>query len=305
MTSKIDRLQLITTFLAVAEHGNLSAAARTLGSTQPTVSRRLRDLEALLGTRLAARTTHRFHLTPEGVELQRKATAWSDVWSEWEHGLKASTLLPQGKLTLVGPHGYGSSFLMDAIALFRRAHPQVEVSLQLTDRPVDLIAQGADCWIYAGGVRDQNLHVRRLGMMHRLLIAAKDYPLGRIRRPEDLARHPLVGLIPHVQERLVLGSLKTGEKREVRMQAPVATDGLLASYRAIQAGMGIGSAALWLCGEDIARGKLQQVLPGWELEPVPVEAVSVAGRFRPARIDAFIDILAQVLHGMPGFAPQL
>jgi len=161
MTSKIDRLQLITTFLAVAEHGNLSAAARTLGSTQPTVSRRLRDLEALLGTRLASRTTHRFHLTPEGVELQRKATAWSDVWSEWEHGLKASTLLPQGKLTLVGPHGYGSRLLIDAIALFRRAHPQVEVSLQLTDRTVDLVSQGADCWIYAGGVRDQNLHVRR------------------------------------------------------------------------------------------------------------------------------------------------
>ncbi len=301
MTNKIDRLRLITTFLAVAEHGNLSAAARVLGSTQPTVSRQLRDLEALLGTRLAARTTHRFHLTPEGAELQRQAMAWADVWSEWEHGLKSSTELPKGRLALIGPHGYGSTFLMEAITLFRRAHPQVEVSLQLTDRHVDLISQGADCWICAGGVSDQGLHVRRLGLMHRILIASKDYASRGIRSPEDLARHPLVGLIPHVKEHLMLRSLRTGERREVRMHAPVATDGLLASYSAIRAGLGVGSAALWLCGDDITSGQLQHVLPGWELDPVPVEAVSVAGRFRPARINAFVELLAQVLQRMPGF----
>ena len=138
MTKKLDRLHLVLTFLAVAQHGNLSAAAKALGTTQPTVSRRLRDLEMLLGTRLAARTTHRFHLTPEGIELQRRAMVWADEWSEWEHDLKTTTSVPRGVLTIVGPHAYGSSFLMEAIAQYRVAYPQVQVRLRLT------VASGVD-----------------------------------------------------------------------------------------------------------------------------------------------------------------
>ena len=305
MNAKIDRLQLITTFLAVAEHGNLTSAARVLGTSQPTVSRRLRDLEELLSVRLAARTTHRFHLTPEGVELQNKATAWADVWSEWEHGLKFTTVVPRGKLTVVGPHGYGNSFLMDAITRFRQAHAHVDVELRLTDGQVDLISQGADCWICAGGCKDQTLHVRRLGTMRRILIAAGDYAARPIKQPRDLEQHPLVGLIPHVHERLVLRSVKSGERVVVRMDSPVATDGLLSSFRAIQQGLGVGSAALWLCGEDLKTGRLQRVLPDWELEPVPIEVVCLAGRFRPARIDAFIANVTHVLNRTEGFEPQL
>ena len=301
MTSKLDRLQLVMTFLAVAEHGNLSTAARVLGTTQPTVSRRLRDLESMLGTRLATRTTHHFGLTPEGEELQRKATAWADVWTEWEHGLKATTVLPSGKLTLIGPHGYGHTFLMRAIRLFRQAHPQVEVELRLTDRPVDMISQGVDCWICAGGSRDETLHARRLGHMHRILIAAGDFPTENLRQPGDLAQVPVVGLIPHVSGKLALQSIRTGELREIHVKTPVATDGLLASYQAIKSGLGVGSAAKWLCGDDLAQGTVRQVLPEWELEPIAIEAVSIAGRFRPARINAFVDILVGVLGQLDGF----
>jgi len=85
------------------------------------------------------------------------------------------------------------------------------------------------------------------------------------------------------------------------MQSDFATDGLLASYRAVQLGLGVGAAAPWLCGADLAAGRVRRVLPGWELEPVPIEAVTVAGRFRPARIDAFVQILARLLAGTKGF----
>ncbi len=301
MTKRLDRLHLILTFLAVAQQGNLTSAAKALGTTQPTVSRRLRDLEAMLGARLAARSTHRFHLTPEGVELQRKAIAWADAWSEWEQEMQATGSMPTGLLTLVGPHGYGNTLLMDAIAEYRQRFPQVQVNLKLTDGQVDLIREGADVWICAGGCRDQTLHVRRLGWMHRILIASKDYRGAPVRVPEDLESQPLVGLVPHVYGQLELRSVRTGERRSVRMNASVATDGLLASYRAVQLGMGIGSAAPWLCGPDIAAGKLRRILPGWELEPVPIEAVTLAGRFRPARIDAFLEILAAQLAKTTGF----
>jgi DNA-binding transcriptional LysR family regulator len=303
MTSKLDRLQLITTFLAVAEAGNLSAAARALGTTQPTVSRRLRDLEQLLGARLASRSTHRFYLTAEGEELQRRAVSWADVWSEWEHVLKTTSGLPRGKLTLAGPQGYGNAFLMEAVAIFRAQYPEVEVELRLTDRIVDIVGQGIDCWIRVGGSRDQALHVRRIGQMRRILVASTSLARRhRISRPEDLSAVPVVGLIPHVQGKLVLVS-KDGGQRAVPVLTPVSTDGLLASYRAIQEGLGVGGSALWLCGADIRAGRIRRVLPGWELTPIPIEAVSVAGRFRPARINAFVDILEGIMNRLDGFDP--
>lgn len=302
MTAKIDRLQLITTFLAVAELGNLSAAARTLNTTQPTVSRRLRDLEQLLGARLAARTTHRFYLTPEGEELQRRAASWADVWSEWEHVLKTTASLPKGKLTLVGPQGYGTAFLMEAVTRFRKAYPEVEVELRLTDRPVDIVGQGVDCWIRVGGSRDQSLHVRRIGTMRRILVASKEFASRhKVSSPEDLEALPIVGLIPHITEKLVLLSKKRGDRRVIAIKTPVSTDSLLASYKAVLEGLGVGGSALWLCGKDLRQGRLKRVLPDWELEPVPIEAASVAGRFRPARINAYIDILSEVMAKLDGF----
>lgn len=304
MTNKLDRLQLITTFLAVAEVRSLSAAARTLGTSQPTVSRRLRDLEQLLGARLATRSTHRFDLTAEGEELQRRAGAWADVWTEWEDGLKSTVALPRGRLTLIAPHGYGHAFLMDAVKVFRTLHPQVEVELRLTDRQVDLIGQAADCWIRVGGSLDQSLHVRPIGRMRRILVAASDFALPHaIDVPADLKNVPMIGLIPHVLDRLVLHSHHRGERHTVPIHTPITTDGLLASYRAMREGLGVSASAHWLCGPDIASGKVRQILPGWELEPIPIEAVSVAGRFRPARINAFVDILCAEMARLEGFEP--
>lgn len=302
MTSKLDRLQLITTFLAVAEAGNLSAAARALGTTQPTVSRRLRDLEQLLGARLASRSTHRFYLTGEGEELQRRAVAWADVWSEWEQVLKTTSGLPRGKLTLAAPQGYGHAFLMDAVARFRAQYPEVDVELRLTDRAVDIVGQGIDCWIRVGGGRDESLHVRPIGTMRRILVASREFVRRhRIDAPEDLKGVPVVGLIPHIQDKLVLVSADGKERKLVPVRTPIATDGLLASYRAISQGLGVGGSALWLCGGDLANGRIRRVLPPWELVPVAIEAVSVAGRFRPARINAFVDILCEVMGELEGF----
>lgn len=301
MTNKLDRVQLITTFLAVADLGNLSTAAQRLGTTQPTVSRRLKDLEQQLGVRLASRTTHRFHLTAEGEELHRQAAGWVDAWAEWEDTLKTSSGLPQGKLKLIGPLGYGQSFLMDAVALFRKAYPQVEVELCLTDRPIDLVGEGADCWIRVGGVANDALHVRRIGRMRRVLIASADFK-HKVRSPANLAAFPFVGLIPYLTGKLSLVS-STGDERVVQVNTPVTTDSLVASYRAILAGLGIGASAPWMCSADLAAGKVRRVLPKWELEPITIEVASLSGRFRPARINAFIEILLEVMRKLPGFEP--
>lgn len=304
MTGKFDRLQLITTFLAVADQRSLSAAARQLGTSQPTVSRRFRQLETALGVRLALRSTHRFELTTEGEALHRRAGAWADEWSEWEDALKGTSDLPKGKLVLIGPHGYGHAFLMDAVQRFRRAHPQVEVELRLTDRQVDLLSQGADCWIRVGGASDQSLHVRPIGRMHRILVASRAFmQTHRIQRPEDLSKVPFVGLIPHVMKSVLLQAVTGHHQQRVPIRTEVATDGLLASYRAMREGLGVAASARWLCQSDLDRGEIVHVLREWQLEPIQIEAASVAGRFRPARINAFVDILRERMRELEGFEP--
>ena len=301
MTTKLDRLQLITTFLAIADQRSISGAARVLGSTQPTVSRRLRDLEHLLGARLATRSTHRFDLTSEGEELLRRAGAWADEWSEWEEALKGTSELARGKLSVIGPHGYGHAFLMDAVHAFRSRHPQVEVELRLTDRQVDLIGQAADCWIRVGGTLDQGLHVRPIGKMERILVGSSEFLAGhRVNKPDDLINTPFVGLIPHVMDRVALVS-SGGERRSVLISTHVSTDGLLASYQAMRLGLGVAASARWLCGNDLLEGTIKHVLPRWRLDPISVEAVSIAGRYRPARINAFVDILREVMSTLDGF----
>lgn len=302
MTGKFDRLQLITTFLAIADQRSLSAAARQLGTSQPTVSRRLRQLESTLGVRLAMRSTHGFELTTEGEALLRRAGAWADEWTEWEDVLKGTSELPKGKLVVIGPHGYGHAFLMDAVRNFHVAFPQVEVELRLTDRQIDLVSQGADCWIRVGGAIDQSLHVRSIGRMQRILVASSDFlSRHRVRQPGDLPDVPFVGLIPHVMKSVVLTEVSGSCQHRVAIRTDVATDGLLASYRAMLEGLGVAAAARWLCQPDLDSGRVLHVLPQWRLEPIQIEAVSVAGRFRPARINAFVDILRERMGLLQGF----
>ena len=302
MTNKLDRLQLITTFLAIADQRSISGAARVLGSTQPTVSRRLRDLEHLLGARLATRSTHRFDLTSEGEELLRRAGAWADEWSEWEEALKGTSELARGKLSVIGPHGYGHAFLMDAVQAFRSRHPQVEVELRLTDRQVDLLGQAADCWIRVGGTLDQGLHVRPIGKMERILVGSTEFLSShRVTKPDDLINTPFVGLIPHVMDRVTLVSTSGTERRTIPIRTQVATDGLLASYQAMRLGLGVAASARWLCATELSEGTIRRVLPKWRLDSISVEAVSIGGRYRPARINAFVDIVREVMSTLEGF----
>jgi DNA-binding transcriptional LysR family regulator len=298
-----DRLDLLNTFVKIGESGSLSKAARLLGTTQPTVSRRMLELERLLGCKLAIRTTASFCLTDEGRSLLAEAHDLIDRWSGLSARLSGGQSRPEGTLRVIGPSGYGSSFLTDAVTDLRAAHPALRVELNLTDRVIDLAASGAECWVCVGEVRDPGLVSRRLGSMERMLIATPAL-LKRL-GPVTLARlpqMPFVGLVPYVIDNLRLFD-KAGRSRMVAIEAAFKTDSLLASYRAVLNGAGIGGAAPWMCHADIQAGRLRRVLPQWWLEPVGVHVALPPGLYRPARVTAFIEALRLRMHALPGFQP--
>ncbi|MDM0085484.1 LysR family transcriptional regulator [Variovorax sp. J31P179] len=296
-----DRLDLLATFLRVAETGSLSKAARLLGITQPTASRRLIELERLLGCKLALRTTASFSLTDEGRLLMAEARALSDGWASLSERISGGRSRPEGTLRVIGPSGYGTGFLTDAVTDLCAAWPQLRVELTLTDRVVDLVATGAECWVCVGEVHDPGLVSRPLGRMERILVAhpALLRRIGRV-TPATLPTLPCVGLVPYFHGSVRLRDA-AGRSQTVSIDTPLRTDSLLSSYRAILNGAGIGAAAPWMCEADLESGRLKRVLPRLWLEPVGIYVALPPGLHRPARVTAFIAALERRIKDMRGF----
>lgn len=145
MSVIVDRLGLLETFVRIAETGSLSKAARQMGATQPTVSRRLAQLESTLGCKLAIRDTASFTLTDEGRSLLMEAREMSARWSGVALRMAAGHTRPEGTLHVIGPAGYVASFLTDVMTDLGEEHPGLGVELTLTDRPLDLVATEAEC----------------------------------------------------------------------------------------------------------------------------------------------------------------
>lgn len=298
-----DRFELLETFIRIAESGSLSKAAPLIGTTQPTISRRLSDLERLLGCKLVIRSTSGLSLTDEGRVLLAEAYGLRNSWEDLSQRLSGSQSRPDGTLRVIGPPGYANGFITDVITGLRLQYPQLRIELTLTDHVEEFSSTGAECWICVGTVQDQGLAIRYLGKMQRILIAAPQLAstLGNL-NISRLASAPFIGLIPHVmgEVRFVHNSGKTCM---VTLDTPLKTNSLQANYRAVLNGAGIGSAAPWMCNADIQSGKLVQVLPQWSLEPMGIHIALPPGVFRPARVTALIAAVETHLHSLAGFIP--
>jgi DNA-binding transcriptional LysR family regulator len=303
MKTTYDRLELLDTFLHISEARSLSKAARLMGTTQPTVSRRLVELESMLGSKLVNRTTSTFSLTDEGQTLLIEARELGERWAGLSDRLKGRQSRPEGTLRVIGPAGYGASFLTDALTGLMAAHPRLRVELVLAEGYADLAASGAECCVFVGQVPDQDIVCRTLGTMERVLVATPEL-LARI-GPVTLGRLPrlpFVGLDAHVVGTVQLVR-RDGSARMVTLNTPFRTASLPASYRAILNGAGVGSAAPWMCRDDLAEGRLVRVLPQWSLAPVGIHVALLPGRHRPARVTAFIDAIREHLLKQDGFVP--
>ena len=303
MNKHYDRLELLETFLRISEAGSLSRAARLLGTTQPTISRRLAELEARMGCRLIHRSTSTFSLTDEGQTLLQEAREIAERWDGLSDRLQGRKRHPEGLLRVIGPAGYGGGFLTDAVTDLMAAHPRLRVELMLSDHYVDLVATGAECCVFVGQVPDQDIICRTFGAMQRILVATPALlaRLGEV-TIERLPLLPFMGLDSHVVGTVRLEH-RDGGSRLVTLDTPFRTGSLAANYRATLNGAGIGSAALWMCQADIDCGKLVRVLPEWSLAPVGIHAALLPGRYRPARVSAFIEAVHAHLHSLNGFIP--
>src|SRR5690606_16728275 len=156
----------------IVEAGSLSAAAAQLGTTQPTVSRRLQALERALGLRLLQRSTHEMTLTADGERCLGHARALLAAWAGLEEDMQEAHVAPQGTLRVLVPHAFGQDQLVGPLVALLRQSPGLSVEWLLQDRWPDFASENLDCAVHVGQVSDPGVVARHVAEVPRIVVAA-------------------------------------------------------------------------------------------------------------------------------------
>ncbi|MCI2262478.1 LysR family transcriptional regulator [Xanthomonas indica] len=300
----MDRIGDIALFLRVLDLGSISAAARSLDLSVAVASQRLQRLERALGVRLLHRTTRRLHPTPEGLQLAEQGRPLVEDLESLAGGLRQAGVAAAGTLRVTMSAAFGRLYVSPLLPRFMALHPQVRLSVHLSDNVVDLVSEGFDLAIRIGTLRDSSLVARRLAGNRRMLCASPDYLRrhGTPATPADLAAHACL-LLTGSDGRQDTWRLQ-GRDGEiaVRVAGPLETNFGEVLRDAAVNGQGIALHSEWHVAEDLRQGRLCQVLADYPLTETGIYAVMPQRRLVPPRVRAFVDFMQAELADPPPWA---
>lgn len=296
----MDRLDDLQLFVSILDAGSLSGAARRLRLSPPSVTRRLGELERRVGVRLLERNTRRLAPTESGRRLAAHARALLGDFENAMRDAAGEAAAPSGLLRLSAPLLFGRRHLAPVVMAYLKAFPDVSVEVVLTDRPVDLIAEGIDVALRIAHLDDSSLVARRVGMVRRVVVASPAYLArrGTPRRPEDLAGHDVVLFFNHANS--ADWRFMTSSKREqvVRVNARFKINRAEAAIAAAREGHGVLSVLSYQVGPELADRSLTRLLRRFERPPIPVQLVVPTARLMPSRVRTFLDFAQPRLAGL-------
>jgi DNA-binding transcriptional LysR family regulator len=289
----MDRLKQIESFVAVATKGSLTAAAHAEGVAPAVIGRRIDALEERLGVKLLVRTTRRIALTHEGSafveDCQRILADMANAEaSVSEGGVKAS-----GHLRITAPAGFGRRHVAPLVPRFLAQHPDVSLSLNLSDRVVDIVNEGFDCAVRVGDLPDSNLVSVRLADNRRMCVATPEYlkRAGTPRHPAELSRHRCLTLSSEASQSRGWAFVIDGQVTHFRPSGPLdCSDGQVLHDWCVQ-GLGIAWRSTWEVAAEVEDGRLVAVLDEFAAPPNGVYAVFAQRKHLPLRVRLWIDFL--------------
>lgn len=287
----MDQITQIEAFVNSATRGSLSAAARLEGVTPAIIGRRLDALEARLGVKLLLRTTRKLSLTFEGQSFLEDCQRILTDLANAETAVSVGSIRASGHLKISAPAGFGRRHVAPLVATFMDANPGVHVTLDLTDRIVDLLNEGVDCAVRIGEMADSSLVSSKLGEMRRAVVANPAYLAqhGIPRSPADLSAHECLSL--GQQRGWSLRKTPTGEVTNVKVSGRFAcNDGAVLHAWAL-AGKGLAWRSFWEIGHDLELGRLVSVLDDFAAPPMGIYAVFPQRRHLPMRVRLLVDQL--------------
>lgn len=291
----LDDLQRLRTFVRIVESGSISAAARTLNASQPTLSRQLRQLERAGGIPLLRRDTRTMSLTDAGRRLFEDAREILSLAEVASQRLRDEKETPRGHLRVVAVVDFGQWIVSRLLALFQQSHPHVTAELHLINRPCRFVEEGFDCGVLVGPVTDTSVTAKKVATFHRMLVASPQLlkAKGTPRKPTDLKNLPWMGVLqPHFYMRDQVSLSRGKEQRVVKLPPVLLLDSVTALREAAIAGTGLTIQPEWLVGSALASGELVRVLPDWDIPTVDATVVFPASRHLPERVRAFVDFSA-------------
>ena len=293
----MDKLKQLETFVSVASRGSLTAAGLAEGVAPAIMGRRLDALEERLGVKLLVRTTRRITLTHEGSAFLEDCQRLLADLANAEASVSAGGVKASGHLRITAPAGFGRRHVAPLVPRFRELHPEVTVSLNLSDRLVDLTGEAVDCAVRVGDMPDSSLVSVRLADNRRLCVATPAYLQrhGRPQQPQDLNRFDCLTLSSDAsQTRGWAFSVPKGEGTELvylKAQGPLdCSDGQVLHDWCLR-GLGIAWRSTWEVESEVAAGILVSVLDDFAAPPNGIYAVFAHAKHLPLRVRLWIDFL--------------
>lgn len=292
-------------FVKVVQTGSFSAAARQLGLPTSTVSTRVSRLEKRLGITLLQRTTRKLHLTEAGTTYFHHAALGLGHMLEAEAAVNEARQQPQGHLKVTAPADIGDALLADLIQRTQSAFPALEVELLLTDRYIDLVADGVDVALRTGELRDSSLVAKSLGTLRWALFASREYldKAAPLEAPQDLHAHRCLQFSPMGRD-----AWQLSDGRDNSITIPLPGHVLVNSIGVISAmatrAQGVALLPTFICQPSLAAGELVRVLPDWQGRADPLHLVYPRQRFMPPKLRAFIDLGQAVLRARFDDSPR-
>ena len=255
MQNRLD-LDGMALFVRIVEKGSLSAAGRALGLPKATVSRRLVQLEVLIGTPLLARSTRALSLTDAGHRyFERVQPIVHEAEAAQSETMDANTE-PSGILRLTAPIIFGEVVVAPGLVQFLQRYPKIQADLHFSDERINIIAEGYDVAIRMGQIEDRELIGRWLTDVSMVLVASPSYLAthGIPERVQDLRNHTAVLTQKNFDHWTVGGET-------VRVRWRISTGSMVVTRNAVRAGLGIARMPVFFVAGDLADGTLQRVLP--------------------------------------------
>lgn len=282
-------------FVLLDRLGSLSAAARALDITPPAATMRLASMEKRIGARLLNRSTRKISLTPEGELYLQHASRLIEELRELDEIVSGNRRAPRGLLRVNVPLGFGRTVIAPLVSTFTAQFPEVEVLLEVTDRPIDLIAKGFDLAVRFGELPDNRLNARRIMSNRRFICASPAYleKHGTPKTLADLARHRCIVHRQNDDAYGVWRFLVDGRTEIVKVHGALSSnDGDIVQGWALD-GQGIVIRSEWDVAKYLESGRLRRILPGFTLPSADLYAYYPSKQNLSARVRAFINFLVE------------
>jgi len=295
----MDRIAAMKIFVRVVRKGSFTAVALELNSTQPTISKKINQLEKELGVKLLRRTSRDQELTEAGQEYFERCQKILDDIDETESIVRNQRASPQGVLRITAPVDFSNSILAPLLKKFLATYPDIKIDLILDNREIDLVAEGIDVAIRVGELRDSGLFAKSVAQSHLSVVASPDYieRYGMPKNPQDLAQHNCLLYALHNDWDLI----KDDNDSSVTVSGNIRCDSGNMILNSALIGSGLAILPYWLVYQLLETGGLVQVFSDAKPIFIPINTVYIDKKYLPLKVQSFINFFKTEINKHPAF----